>query len=419
MSRHPVPSAAAVRIVCTLSAAALLLAGCGTDPVGSPDSPDLPSASGEGGAEPHGYVAGAEEAAEPQTRLTAVGANGEVTVTDPAGGTVTEVGSFPGTAAAAGTDRFVFLSNPGDGTVQIVDSGGWTVPHGDHKHYYTTEPGIVGSLSGEDPGSVVSNDGHTAVFFGDGTVRTLDHADLADGTVADTGFTVPAHTGTAVPFNGAFLVSRAEPGADTASGVDVYDAGGQRTELPGAQCPELDGHAVTRTGVVFGCADGALLVTADAGNLTAAHLPYPADVPAGAERARAFNARPGSSELAAVAGTAGAWHLDAAAGTLRLLPTEEPLAAAAAAGDGVRVLALDRSGSLLSLNTADGALEASTPLAGPPAKGSVPVLEIDPERAYVLNDAGAVLEIDYADGLRTAREIDAGMSARLLVETGR
>lgn len=429
MSRSPAPFPRAasfpwnVRMACTVSAAAMLLAGCGTVPanIPSPAESTGSAASGADGSEPHGHVPGAEEAAEPQARLTAVGSGGEVTVTDPVSGTVTALGTFPGTAAAAGTDRFVFLGNPQDGTVVIVDSGGWTVPHGDHKHYYSAPPAVVGSISGERPGAVVTNDGHTAVFFGDGTVSAVDHADLAEGTVAPTSFTVSAHRGAAVPFEGNYLVSRAEPGADLASGVGLYRADGTEVPLHGAECAELEGHAVTRTGVVFGCADGALVVTSDAGRITAGHIRYPAFVPADAGRAHAFDARSGSTELAAVAGTAGAWHLDTATGAWRLLATPEPLAAAAAAGDGARVLALGNSGSMLSLMITDGALEGRTsPLAGPPpANSSAPALEIDPERAYVIGEAGTVLEIDYADGLRTARVLDTGVSARLLVETGR
>lgn len=428
-SRTPIPRAAAshrtVRMMCTVSAAALLLTACGTGPEAGTSPAESAAAEtasgGPGGTEPHGYVPGAEEAAEPQARLTAVGPGGEVTVTDPVSGTVTAVGTFPGTASAAGSDRFVFLGNPQQDAVVIVDSGGWTVPHGDHKHYYSAPPAVVGTITGENPGAVVTNGGSTAVFFGDGTVTAVDHADLAEGTIAPTSFTVGAHRGAAVPFEGSYLVSRSDPGAELASGVGLYGADGKELPLPGADCAEPEGHAVTRTGVVFGCADGALLVTSDAGRITAAHLPYPAaGVPADAGRAHSFDARPGSTEVAAVAGTAGAWHLDTATGTWRLLATDEPLAAAAAAGDGARVLALGNSGSMLSLLVADGALEASTaPLTGPSADTPAPALEINPERAYVLNEAGAVLEIDYADGLRTARELDTDVSARLLVETGR
>ena len=50
----------------------------------------------------------------------------------------------------------------------------------------------------------------------------------------------------------------------------------------------------------------------------------------------------------------------------------------------------------------------------------MPGLEIDPERAYINDEhSGSIVEIDYADGLRTARELDPGLPARLIVETGR
>lgn len=412
--------------VFALSAAALLLTGCMV-PAGSPAEPASsgPPATGT----PHGYVAGAAEAAEPQARLTTVSADGHVSVTDPADESVTDLGRFPGVKAAAGTGRFVFLSNPEDGTVHVVDAGGWTVNHGDHRHYYSAEPRIVGSITGPEPGSIASNNGRSAVFFGDGTVAVLDHEDLGAGTVAETRFTVAAHRGVAVPFGDSYLVSVAEPGAERASAVGLYSADGRQTGITGAQCPELEGHAVTRTGAVFGCADGALVITAgNSGVPVARHIPYPAtgDGPAlGVERARAFDHRPGSNELAAVAGTAGAWHFDAAAETWQLLATPEPLVTAAAAGDGTRVLALGASGTLFALTTAS-APEGSAAdtsrhlLAGPITPGTVPDLEIDPERAYINDEqSGSIVEIDYADGLRTARELDPGQPARLIVETGR
>ena len=421
-----------LRLAGAVGAAALLLAGCAS-PAGGIPSGGIPSGDPGSGpaaeAVPHGYVAGAQEAAEPQTRLTAVSAAGEVSVTDPATETVTRIGSFPGISAASGTDRYVFLANEEDGTVRIVDSGGWTVPHGDHRHYYSTEPRLVGSITGERPGRIVSSEGHTAVFFGDGTVTTLDHEDLAAGDVAGTSFSAAPHQGVAVPFAGSFLVSVAGDGqgSDAAPGtaVELSSSDGVRSSIPGAGCAELEGYAVTRAGVVFGCADGALLITGDRqAGITARHLPYPAQgtgLPAGTDRARSFDHRTGSAEVAAVAGTAGAWHLDLNTLTWQLLAAGEPLAGAAAAGDGAHVLAVGRSGSLISLDTAAAAVKTSRPLsAGPLAPDAEPVLEINPERAYIVDEAaGTVLEIDYADDLRTARTLDAGLPVRLLVETGR
>lgn len=417
--------------VSVLAAVSLLLTGCAaplSGPASSTDSAQSIEPGPTAETAPHGYVAGARETAEPQARLTAVSADGHVSVTDPADESVTELGSFPGAKAAVGAGRFVFLTYPENGRVRVVDAGGWTVNHGDHRHYYAADPRMVGSITGRNPESIVSNDGRSAVFFGDGTVAVLDDEDLGAGTVTETRFTVEAHRGVAVPFEDAFLVSVAEPGADRAAAVELYSADGRRTGIPGARCPDLEGHAVTRAGAVFGCEDGALVISAgSSGEPVARHIPYPVAGPGqalGAERARAFDHRPGSSELAAVAGTAGAWHLDPSAETWRLLATPEPLVTAAAAGDGARVLALGAGGTLFTLATgADGggAVETSRQvLGGPIAPDTVPALEVDPERAY-LNDelSGTIIEIDYADGLRTARELNSGRPARLLVETGR
>ena len=73
-------------LIALLMVLCLLLAGCGSDPAEvapATDSTRTAAAGSTEQAEPHGYVAGAEEAAEPQARLTAVGPGGEVTVTDP------------------------------------------------------------------------------------------------------------------------------------------------------------------------------------------------------------------------------------------------------------------------------------------------------------------------------------------------
>lgn len=182
---------------------------------------------------------------------------------------------------------------------------------------------------------------------------------------------------------------------------------------------------MVRKGVVFNCADGALLVSEDDGTFTGRKIPYPAGTPA-QQRAVQLSHRPGTNELAGPAGTSGIWHLDVAAGAWTLLPTGSAVLAAAAVGDGRTVLAVDADGALSARDAATGSITARTPLLAPGgalpdgAAPRTPALAIDTSRAY-LNDpaTGAVYEIDYADALRTARTLDAGHPASLLVETGR
>jgi hypothetical protein len=108
-------------------AAVVLLAGCAAE------EPPPPV--------PHGYVAGAEETAEAQSRLVLADESGAVRVLDLITEEVTELEPVDGVEAIRGDGRYAYLTT-GDG-VHVVDSGGWTVDHGDHVHYYRAEPRTV------------------------------------------------------------------------------------------------------------------------------------------------------------------------------------------------------------------------------------------------------------------------------------
>lgn len=102
-------------------------------------------------ATPHGYVEGAEETAEAQSRLVLADENGAVRVLDLITEEVTELGPVDGVDAIRGDGRYAHLTD-GD-TVHVVDSGGWMVDHGDHVHYYRTDPRVVpaGEVPEEEP----------------------------------------------------------------------------------------------------------------------------------------------------------------------------------------------------------------------------------------------------------------------------
>jgi hypothetical protein len=95
--------------------------------------------------------------------------------------------------------------------------------------------------------------------------------------------------------------------------------------------------------------------------------------------------------------------------------------AANTAGDGT-VLVLHRDGTLSTFDVRTRAETARVPLfgGGVPVDGPQPVIDIDPDRAYV-NNAGAheVYEVDYADGLRIARTLRTEVVPGLMVESGR
>ncbi|GAB3547325.1 lipoprotein [Arthrobacter tumbae] len=389
-----------------------LLAACAT-----PDAGTQPDAGSQTPAEtaPHGYIAGAQENSEPQTGLLTLDREtGEAQLLSLLTEETVDAGTFGPVSTVHQDGRYTFITT--DDGMDVFDTGAWTVAHGDHDHYYSAEPGVVGTLELEDPGAVAGNGSVIAVFSdSEGYASLYLREDLDAGRIVETGrITTSPHRGVAVPFEDFFLVSVA--GADgIPDGVEVRNLDDQ-TVLPKARCPGLSAHAQTRAGVVFSCTDGALLITEDDGAFAAEHIPYPAD--ASAEPADTLNHRPGSNELAGPAGDTGVWHLDVSERVWTFLETPVPVVAASAVGgDTQRVLAVSTDGSLLSLNPESGAVLNQVPLLEH-VEDSVPQLRIDTSRAYVSDPNGStVYEIDYADGLRVARSFDVP-SADFLLETG-
>ncbi|MFF0542061.1 zinc ABC transporter permease AztB [Nocardia thailandica] len=97
---------------------------------------------------PHGYVEGAEETADEQLRLVLAGTDGAVRVLDLLTEEVTALGSGAAVTALADDGRFAYLSTAAG--VRVVDSGGWTVDHGDHSHYYRAPVREIGTLAGRE-----------------------------------------------------------------------------------------------------------------------------------------------------------------------------------------------------------------------------------------------------------------------------
>ncbi|MFC8044726.1 zinc ABC transporter permease AztB [Nocardia sp. NPDC057353] len=437
-----------------VAASAALLAGCAADPAPAPET-----------EVPHGYVEGAEETAEAQTRLVLADAgSGAVRVLDLITEEITELDPVAGVSAAAGDGRYAYLAAPG--TVRIVDAGAWMVDHDDHVHYYRTTPGLRGELalptvtaptgtapsptapggtassgvaptgaapSGSAPvgtaapgsapagtappgGSATSTapvgtalsditaaaDRAVAVLNSGGTAAVLDRAALDAGRVPDP-VTVP---GLVLPVDGA-LVS-VDPGSGL---VQLRERDGTVRRALGEPCPEPRGAAVTRRGAVFGCATGALVVSGE----TARTVPYPPGT-APEDRATAFTQRPGASALTAPAGQRGLWLLDVARGTWTRFDTG-PVLAAATAGEGTPVLALGPDGVLRGLDPATGAELARRPLTTP---GAAADIAVDTTRAYLTDpERRTVYEIDYLDGLRVAREFPLEITPAHLVQAGR
>lgn len=356
---------------------------------------------------PHGYVEGAEEAAEAQPRLVALDGAGGVRVLDLVTEEVHGLAPLVAAGAPATDGRHAYLP-AADGSVRIVDTGAWRVDHGDHVHYYRAAVREIGSLPGAAPVAVHGDVAVTALTLADGAVRLLDRAQLDEGAVAELAAIPPSGPrGPAVPYEGHVLV----PGER----VGVHDRAGAPVGTVDEPCPQPAGAAVTRRGVVFGCADGALLVTGSDGAFRGEKIAYPRPV-GDAERARAFTHRPGSTTLTARAGETGVWVLDVTARSWTLHATGA-VAAVNTAGEGTPLLTLTADGVLHALDPASGAELAENPL----LTGSVGVgatIEVDTSRAYVNDPAtGAVHEIDYGDALRVARSFE--VPAEQIMETGR
>jgi hypothetical protein len=394
-------------------ATGLTACGSGDDGTGQDAGQDTAEAS------PHGYVEGAEEATEPQLRLA---------VSDADSGTLTLVDLLTGdtvqtedAAELHGSDnRYLFTT--GEDTTTVTDSGVWTVDHGDHFHYYRSEPGTVGEVPAEEPGHVMSADTRVA-FFDDATgdVKVYPRADMDDDVLAPvTEFSAGAHHGVAVPFADQ-VVSTIAPEKDSAELPDtlaVFDEAGEKSDLAGdATCTDIHGAATVRDAVLFACADGVLTVTEkdDPDTLTSTLVPYPEDADG-----RAWSLAAGRDLVGVPFEGGGLGLLDPETGTWTVAPTDAPVTSAAVSPDDGSVLALDEDGTGYAVDPQSGGILADSSLVEVGRSGAEGAsVVLGTERGYVSDPAsGTVTELDVADGLRETREFDLGGAPGALAVTG-
>lgn len=363
---------------------------------------DAPPAadSSTGAARPHGFVEGASEAREPQLRLLAVSASGETALHDLLTATTTSLDAVDAPEHSATDGRFLVTSDAERTTV--LDGGAWTVDHGDHTHYYAADPRVVGTLEGGGPVEVHSSETVTTVTWPDRREAVvLDREALGQGSV-DQRARVDATV--LLPF-GEHLV------AATDDGVRVLDTEGRADDAGGPEpCTDPAGGIVTRAGAVVGCADGAVVVAEDG---DAAFVP----LPDGAERPTSFAARAGRPTVAGVAGTTGAWLLDARDGSWHHVPTERPLRAVVAVDDAdEHVVGVDDRGRVVVVTVSTGAVATTDALVD---ADDAPLLQLDAQRAYLADPRqGVVHEIDFADGARVARTIELPVAPVAFAEVG-
>ena len=386
-----------------LFAAAVLVAGCG----GASDDAAISAPPSEDHEAP---PAGAEESAEPLTRLVVVDpATGETSVLDVLDEVETPVGRFGPVEKLSGDGRFGYLHHADELT--IIDAGSWTFDHGDHNHYYVADPVLIGSLA-VPAESVTADQQVVAVRSDDGGVRLLDRDRLGEGKIA-ADVAGPADRGdvaTVAPRRDGLLVV-------TESGqVKVIDDEGAVRPLS-AQCPAATDPVVLSRSVFVGCADGALRVPVTGPEPTATPIPFADDKPASTPGPLRHRAR--DDVLAAIAGDE-VWVLDGGQRTWSTVPA--PNVVAVNTGDAGEVLTLTRDGVLHGVDIASGTETGSVALLsdGVPAGGAMPVIEVDSERAYVNNAAtGEIYEVDYGDQLRVARTLITQVRPGLMVQAGR
>ncbi|MEZ3179560.1 hypothetical protein KYY02_12975 [Streptomyces pimonensis] len=400
-----------------LAALALLATSCaGQDGVASPPG-EGPSTS----ATPHGHVEGAQEAAEQQSRLLLNDPEtGDTRVLDLITGKAHEVSRTTGVSELTTDGRFGYLHTT-SGT-RVLDGGAWTVDHGDHVHYYRAAIRDAGRIPAGAGARVRSDAAVTAVTGGDGRAALYRRNELEKGEVGDPCTLPGTHESAVVPYAEHLIALTAEEGEATKA--VVRDRKGKRVASPEAECENPRGDAVTRRGVVFGCADGALLISEDDGGFTAEKIPYGADVPA-RERASSFHHRAGSDTLTARAGRRAVWVLDVTERTWTRVRTG-PVVAVNTAGEGSPLLVLQDDGALHGYDIATGKQVSRTERLLTDAPGTRtdgtagPAIEVDRSRAYLNDPAGdRVYEIDYNDNLRVARTFDLDMEPTLMAETGR
>ncbi|MCO8273756.1 hypothetical protein M1L60_24470 [Actinoplanes sp. TRM 88003] len=369
------------------------------------------STGGEVEEQPHGYVAGAQEMPEAQVAM-AYAARGarQLSVLDLATESEGQVGLSVGARTLVEDGRFVYAGD-GDRTVEIVDTGVWTVDHTDHVHYYRAPARTLGTVTLEAPlATVIGSEAHTAIGTTDGRITVLDRRQLEAGTVTEVStIDSGSNSALAVPYAGKLLVAVGDRRDQPANRIVAMGADGQESGSFRTPCESPRGAAVLRGGVVIACADSVVRVKLDKEVLTAEVL----DSPVSPVAPTGFGHRPRSNE-AAVAGEGGIWAVNASKATLRHLPAGgRDLVAAVSPADGRTVLALDGSGTLISYD-----LESGRTIAEARLKAATVTLDVN--RAYVSEpEAKVIHEIDYQDKLRTARTLRASQQPDLAVEVGR
>ncbi|GAA4661880.1 lipoprotein [Streptomyces chumphonensis] len=342
--------------------------------------------------------------------------SGDSRVLDLITGTVHSTASVKGTVRLGTDGRFGHFHTAR--STHLIDSGAWTVDHGDHVHYYRAAIRELGDIPGGSEARMHGDSAVTAVTDGEGRALLYDRDELEDGRIGSPRTLPGTHAGPVLPYAEHLLTFTERDGTTR---LAVLDREGDPVESPRAACDRPRGAAVTGRGAVLGCADGVLLVGERDGAFTAEKISYGEDVPA-AQRAVGFRQRPGSDTLTAPAGTDAVWVLDVTERTWTRVETG-PVVAVGTAGEGSPLLVLETDGALHGYDIGSGEEVARTEplLTGEHRAGTDggPVIEVDRNRSYLNDPRGRrVYEIDHDDDLRVARTFDVDIEPHLMAETG-
>lgn len=243
----------------------LFLSACSPD---SPAAEDDTTASADTAGDAEVIRAEPREVASIAPRVVISHEEGLVTLDAESGETLDTV-EEPG---------FFRLNNAGDGQhvmvtagneFRVYNAGVQAQPHGDHFHYYESNPGLTGATFDADyAGHVVLHNGRTTLFAdGTGEITTFTSADLTYGepSVDQTGADNPHH-GVAIELtDGTMLTTQGtEESRSTVQHVEVAEDGSTEVLVETTDCPGVHGEAAAAAEesaepsdvVVFGCENG-------------------------------------------------------------------------------------------------------------------------------------------------------------------
>lgn len=347
----------------------------------------------------------ASEVSAPPLALVVQNGRGDSTVIDLETGDESDlVGEAEAGELSAGDGRLVFhVTTVGSRSrVDVIDTGRWSAPHGDHFHYFLGEQREVGHVEGAGQPVIRSADLRTAIAFPrSGHVVVVSHDDIVDGRLGDLARIelAPNDDLLAVPHAGGVVVSAGD------GRIAAWAADGQ--PVPGAEatCPGAADVASTRLGPVFTCADGAVLASGRGDAFALERIALPTGGPA----PLLLEGRLGRPDVAGIAPDGVAWRLDTREQSWTLLPSDSALVRAVAFSDDHDLtLAVDRDGALRVLDAVGGVLAATAPLVAAsvtdPASLDSLRLIVTADRAYLSGPReDTIFEIDFRDGARVTR----------------